>query len=268
MKADPKFGRQIQAGGAVTLALFAIVLGSPGRAQISGSTPDPNPSAQEKAGAPNPHAEVSPKGPAPVLDRVVAIVNGDLILDSDVDEERRFSAFEPYSDSSASFSREKAIERLINRNLILQQIKLQPEVQVSDAGVTKQIDQLRKTIPACKQYGCGTEHGWERFLTDHGFTEATLFARWKQRMEILQFIEERFRMGINITPEEIKNYYDKTMLPEYTSRHVKPPKLESISGHIQEVLLQEQVTSLLNDWLKSLRAQGSVVVLHPGEEAP
>jgi hypothetical protein len=28
------------------------------------------------------------------------------------------------------------------------------------------------------------------------------------------------------------------------------------------------VSNLLTDWLESLRAQGSVVVLHPGEEAP
>ena len=33
------------------------------------------------------------------IDRVVAIVNGDLILESDVDEERRFAAFQPYSNS-------------------------------------------------------------------------------------------------------------------------------------------------------------------------
>jgi len=44
--------------------------------------------------------------------------------------------------------------------------------------------------------------------------------------------------------------------------------MASISSRIQEVLLQQQVSSLLNDWLKSLRAQGSVVVLHPGEGAP
>ncbi|HEX4154809.1 MAG TPA: peptidylprolyl isomerase [Acidobacteriaceae bacterium] len=257
MEADLKFDRVMQASGTAALAFLAIVVCCPSSL-----------SAQEKTSISNPQTEASAKGPSSVLDRVVAIVNGELILDSDVDEERRFNAFEPYSDSSAGFSRDKAIERLINRELILQQIKLQPEVQVSDADVTKQINQLRKTIPACKQYGCETKSGWNRFLADRGFTEATLFARWKQRMEILQFIEERFRMGINITPEEIKNYYDKTMLPEYASRHVAPPKLETISSHIQEVLLQEQVTSLLNDWLKSLRAQGSVVVLHPGEEAP
>jgi hypothetical protein len=203
-----------------------------------------------------------------VLDRVVAIVNDDLILDSDVDEERRFAAFEPYGSSPAAFSRDKAIERLINRDLILQQVKLQPEDQISDFDVNKQIEDLRKTIAACKQYDCETKPGWDRFLADQGFTEASLFSRWKQRMEMLQFIEERFRMGIRITPDQIKDYYEKTLLPEYARRRTTPPTLAKISDQIQEVLLQQQVTDLLTDWLKSLRAQGSVVVLHPGEEAP
>jgi len=75
-------------------------------------------------------------------------------------------------------------------------------------------------------------------------------------------------MGIKITPEEIKTYYEKTMLPLYAAQHEPPAPLASISERIQEVLLQQQVSSLLSDWLQSLRAQGSVVVLHPGEGAP
>src|ERR1700750_75371 len=55
-----------------------------------------------------------------VLDRVVAVVNGDVILESDVDEERRFEEIQPYR-SANNFTRERAIERLINRLLILQQ---------------------------------------------------------------------------------------------------------------------------------------------------
>jgi hypothetical protein len=255
------------------LALCAVLACSIAAAQTTstkkaatpaGSGPGLGKTAQSNMTASSP----SPDEDGTVLDRVVAIVNGDLILDSDVDEERRFAAFEPYRAPATEFSREKAIERLINRDLILQQIKLQPEVEVTDAQVAQQIDKLRKSMPACKQYHCETKEGWGRFLTDQGFTEASLFARWKQRMEMLQFIEERFRLGVSITPEQIKDYYDKTLLPEYSREHAAAPKLDAISSQIQEVLLQQQVTSLLDDWLKSLRAQGSVVVLHAGEEAP
>jgi hypothetical protein len=78
---------------------------------------------------------------------------------------------------------------------------------------------------------------------------------------VLRFIEIRFRSGIRIPPEEIKSYYETTMLPEYQRQHVSAPKLEAISDRIQEVLLQQQVSNLLGDWLKSLRAQGSVLVM-------
>jgi len=41
-----------------------------------------------------------------------------------------------------------------------------------------------------------------------------------------------------------------------------------VSDRIQEVLLAKKVSSLLDEWLKSLRDQGSVRILKPGEEAP
>src|SRR5665213_440342 len=230
--------------------------------------------AAQKAAVPQTPASVAPAAPkmpatgGQEIDRVVGSVNGDLILDSDVDEERRFTAFQPYRNPDADFSRDNAIERLINRDLILQQIKLQPAANVSDADVKKELDVLRKSIPECKEYGCETEAGWKTFMAANGFTETELMARWRARMEVLQFIEERFRMGIRIQPADIKDYYEKTMLPQYEKQHVTPPKLEAISDRIQEVLLQEQVSNLLGDWLKSLRAQGSVVVLKQGEVAP
>jgi peptidyl-prolyl cis-trans isomerase SurA len=202
------------------------------------------------------------------VDRVVAIVNGQLILDSDVDRERRFAALLPYSEASEPYNRDEAIERLINRDLILQQVQLQPAGEVTEQAAAKDLDALRKSIPACAVYHCETEEGWDRFLASEGFTEESLTTLWRQRMEVLAFIEQRFRMGIRILPAEIQDYYTKTMLPEYAAQHVTPPPMRTISRRIQEVLLQQRVSKLLDDWLASLRAQGNVVVLHPGEEAP
>ena len=227
------------------------------RNSVPKSAPEP------KAAAPQ-----MPAVPGMELDRVDAIVNGDLILDSDVDQEKRFAALLPYGEAEGAYSRDKAIERLINRDLILQQSRLQPENEISDAAATKDLDALRKAIPTCKEFHCETDAGWSRFLASEGFTDQSILVLWKQRMEVLAFIEQRFRMGIKIDPAQIKKYYDETMLPLYAAQHVAPPPLESISSRIQEVLLQQQVSSLLDDWLKSLRAQGSVVVMHPGEGAP
>ncbi len=204
-----------------------------------------------------------------VLDSVVAVVNGDVILESDVEEERRFESIQPYRGAASEFSRERAVQRLIDRTLILQQAAIEPEsTAVSDDNLKQQIKSLRENIPQCRQYHCDTDAGWEKFLGDHGFTPQEFAQRWRSRMELLKLIEVRFRNGIRIAPEEIKEYYEKTMLPEYERQHVAPPKLDTISDRIEEVLLQQQVSTLLRDWLKSLRAQGNVWIAKPGEVAP
>ncbi len=206
--------------------------------------------------------------PGVELDRLVAVVNGEVILESDVDEERRMKAFQPFQDSSHSFSRERAIDRLVDRALILQQARLQPGEEITDAAVEAQITTLRKDIPACKQYHCETTAGWMKFVTDQGFTMDELMRRWRERMEVLRFIEIRFRAGIHISDDEVKEYYDKTLLPEYARQKSVAPKLSTIADRIQEILLQQQVGNLLGDWLKTLRAQGTVRMMQPGEVAP
>ena len=242
--------------GAVALAAMSVLSGGWLAAQTS-SVPTATP---QTSGAATPV-------PGVMLDRLVAVVNGDVILESDVDEERRFEEIQPYR-SIAESTREKIIERLVDRALILQQAALQPEDAIADKDLDAQLATVRRDIPACKQYHCETEEGWKKYLGDHGFTESEFRARWMQRMQLLKFIEVRFRNGIAISDAEIKEYYEKTMLPEFAKRSVTPPPLERVSKRIEEVLLQQEVSALLQDWLKSLRAQGSVRIMTPGEVAP
>jgi peptidyl-prolyl cis-trans isomerase SurA len=200
------------------------------------------------------------------LDRVVAVVNGDLILESDVEAEQRFAVFQPFSEPETS--RDSLVDRLVDRALILQQLRLQPEPPITDEQVDAQLALLRKGIPACATYHCETNVGWEKFLADHGVTLEELRERWRMELQVLQFVDERFRMGIRIQQAEIDTYYQKTMVPAYQKEKVAPPEEEKIADKIQEILLQQRVTSLLDDWLKSLRVQGSVQITKPGEAMP
>jgi len=149
------------------------------------------------AAAPERAQQVKQPGEMVTLDRVVAIVNSDLILESDVDAEERFAAFQPFSEPKPA-SRDELIERLIDRALIEQQMKLQPEPPVPYAEVDAELNTLRKAIPKCSSYQCETDAGWQKFVADQGFTVDEVRDRWRQRMEVLRFIEERFRMGIRI----------------------------------------------------------------------
>jgi parvulin-like peptidyl-prolyl isomerase len=248
------------------LAAAALAIGllrGAANAQQAGAVPQPGAVAGAKAA---PQAATTPVERVP-LDRVVAIVNGDLILESDLDVEGRMVAFQPLRDT-VPVTRDQLIDRLIDRDLILQQIALQPGPPIADAEVDDELNLLRKAISECVAYHCESNAGWEKFVADNGFTLDDLRDRWRERMEVLRFIEQRFRMGIRISQAEIDDYYQKTLQPAYERQKVAAPAEASIADHIQEILLQQQVNKMLDDWLASLRAQGSVRVVKPGEDLP
>ena len=222
------------------------------------------PSTKDQAKA---DANKKPAERGDVVDRLVAIVNNDIILESDVEEEERFSKLYPYRITGGDTPREQALARLIDRDLILEQVRT-PQADVPDAEVTKEEDDLRKDLPACAKADCTSESGWKTFLEAAGFTEDELRARLRLRRQVLRFIEQRFRNGIRISDKQIEDFYTGTMLPQYQKEHATAPPLSVLSARIEEVLLQQQVSALLDQWLKSLRENGSVRILKAGEEAP
>ena len=215
------------------------------------------------------HTAIAAMQPAPpaqglMLDRLIAVVNDDLVLESDIQEEMRFATFQP----NGPTSRAAAIERLIDRELIEEQEHYQQPRPVTDAELSADVADLRKSLPACAHAACSTEADWRAFLAEHGFTQAEFDARWRERMGILRFIEQRFRLGVRIPQSQVDAYYKETMLPAYAKRDVKPPPLATVQDRIQEVLLQQQVNTLLDTWLKTLRAQGNVRLINDAEAAP
>lgn len=199
------------------------------------------------------------------LDHVVAVINGSVLLQSDVDAEMHFSALEPFRASASEETPQRAMRRLINRALIVQQMKEQQQynANISDAEAEKSLKEERAHLPACAKYDCGTEAGWKAFLKANDLTEQEVLDHWKQRTAILQFIDQRFRTGIRISQASIEDYYTKTVVPVFEKQHENPPLLKDISARIQQVLLQQQVNGMLQDWLRSLRDEGSVRIIDP-----
>ena len=216
--------------------------------------------AQSSAAGPASSASSQPQE----LDKVIAIVNGDVLLQSDVQEELQFDAIQPLGASGEVRDMAAAGKRLINRILILQQMKAQQtESPVSDADLQKGLADLHHQIPACVRFHCDTPEGWKAFLQQNNLAGQQVLDRVRQRLQIVAFIDERFRNGIRISQPEIQAYYDKTFVPAFQKERAKPPALSTVSSRIEEILLQQRVNGLFQDWLKSLREQGSVQILDP-----
>jgi hypothetical protein len=202
-----------------------------------------------------------------VLDRAVAIVNRHVILSSDIDDEIRLSVLDPDRVGMGVLVPQRALEQLISRALIEQQIRREDEeaAEPSPSEVNARLSELRKELPACVRENCVTDEGWKAFLKAHDLTPERVEAYMRYRLEILRFIEQRFRQGIHITPQQIETYYNQTLVPQYGPGEAIP-SLERVSPRIEEILLQQQVNLLFDEWMTNLRKQGDVEILDPSLE--
>jgi len=202
------------------------------------------------------------------LHSVVAVVNGQVILQSDIDDDIQLSVLDPVPGVPGTLTRQRALEELISRALIQQQIRQGDLAAVlpSEAEVAARLDEIRKQLPACVRANCSTDAGWKAFLIAQGLTQYRVEAYLRNRMEILRFIEQRFRQGIQIGEQQIETYYHDTLVPEYPAGTSIPP-LKEVSKRIEEILLEQQVNELFDNWLDNLRGQGDVEILDPSLEA-
>jgi hypothetical protein len=204
-----------------------------------------------------------------VLDRVVAVVNQRVILASDLDDEIRLSVLDPSIVGEGPLTRQHALEQIISRALIEQQIRQEDEqaAEPSQSEVDTRLVELRKELPACVHQNCATDSGWSAMLAANHLTPERVNVYLRYRLEILRFIEQRFRQGIRISQEQIADYYNKTLRPQYKPGE-QVPSLEQVAPRIQEILLEQQVNVLFDSWLANLRQQGDVEILDPALEMP
>ncbi|MGD0730065.1 MAG: peptidylprolyl isomerase [Terracidiphilus sp.] len=246
MSAKPSIRRKITLGQAALCALL-LCLAAAGATNIMAQTQE---------------------APA-VLDRVVAVVNNQAILASDIDDEIRLSVLDPGGVGQGPLTRQRALEQLIGRALIQQQMRQEDTqaVEPPQAELDARLRELRNELPACVHHNCASDVGWKTFLAANGLTQERVESYLRYRIEILSFVEERFRQGIRVSPQEIETYYRETLAPQYTAGEAIP-SLSQVSPRIEEILLQQKVNVLFDEWLTSLRTQGEVEVLDPALETP
>jgi hypothetical protein len=203
------------------------------------------------------------------LDHAVAVVNNHLILASDLHDEIRLSVLDPNQGGQNAIAPQQALEQLVSRALIEQQIRQEDvqSIEPTNDEVHARLDGIRRQLPACVRQNCAADAGWQAFLDSHGLTQERVEAYLRYRLEILRFIEQRFRQGIQISQQQIEAYYHETLLPQYAPGDTVPP-LDQVAPRIQEILLQQQVNVLFSNWLTNLRQQGDVEVLDPQLESP
>jgi len=206
----------------------------------------------------------SPVFAGDIIDRIVATVNRDVILQSDWDDEVRYEAFvggRPL-DHVTSEDRKSALDRLIDQALLREQT----HPAIASPAPVKEIE--RRITEARQQFaGADTARGWNDLLQRYGLTQAGLEARVAAQIELMQLVEDRLRPTVSIDAKTIESYYNQELLPQLRQAGAQDVPLAQVTTQIKELLTQQKVNQMLSAWLHSLRAGSEIHTETPAQDS-
>jgi len=187
-----------------------------------------------------------------LLDRIVVTVNGNALLQSDWDGELRYESFmaaRPVDEVTPS-DRENALNRIIDQELLREQMRPADLKPASAAAVETELDFLKA------QYQ--REHAgqsWNASLDQHGITESDVRAHVQAELNQLRAIDLRLRPSVQVDRAAVEGYYKEKIVSQTGKQSMT---LAEAEPKIREILVQEQMNQLLDSWLESLRSQAKI----------
>ncbi|MBV8205930.1 MAG: hypothetical protein JO041_03995 [Acidobacteria bacterium] len=198
----------------------------------------------------------APLARSELLDRVIASVNGKPILLSRAEEQARIAALldgrTPQAISAAH--RQAALDALIDQALVRKQMAQDPVV-VTGGEVTARLAEIRGELNATG------DEPWQLLLIRYQVDETAVRACIRSQLEQLKFIEARFRPSARAGAAEVEKFYREDYVPRIRRQGGHELPLHEVRAQIEQILTERQITSQMDGWLKSLRADSNVRVL-------
>jgi hypothetical protein len=196
-----------------------------------------------------------------VIDRIVATVNGHIILQSDWNDALRYEALlsaRSLSDFNDGERRE-VLDRLIDQELLAEQMKSASFQHASEEEAAGEIAAARKLYPQA-----ATEDGWRALLSQFGLTEKSLTLHVEQQIDLMRLVDAHLRPAVQIDSKSVEAYYRDKFVPQLKQSGADEVPLADVSAKIRELLTEERVNELMGSWLQSLRSESKVSM--PGME--
>jgi hypothetical protein len=184
-----------------------------------------------------------------VIDRIVARVETDIILLSDVRQLSRYQAFldgKPQSDADI-------LNRLIDQWIVRSEASVARFPQPSDDDVNRSIERLKRSFSSPEEFQARQKQSGIAADEIRRFVSAQLY--------LSNYLDSRFRPAIQIDEKAIEDFYKSRVVPRAESRGQTPPALENARDFIQEALVQRAINEQADRWLKESRTRVRVELM-------
>jgi hypothetical protein len=186
-----------------------------------------------------------------LADRIVAVVDEDPILLSDLERAIGLGLTTQEKDEEAIDFQRRTLDVLVDEKLRFHEIDRYGFQELP----LMEVDRLYREIAS----RFASRKAFEERMAELALTPTALRERLARRLLVEVFVEERLGPRVFVSRQSIQEYYDEVLQPEMRRRGQPVPEVGEVREQIRSVLRERRLDEELIRWTDDLRANANVL---------
>ena len=178
-----------------------------------------------------------------VIDGIVARIENDIILLSEV---RTLGRYQQFVDGKSE-SDAQILDRLIDQWIVRNEAETAQFPHPSDGDIAVGMERVEKSFTSPQEYGTRKKQT--------GLSDPDVRNMVAAQLYLSNYLDSRFRPSAQIDPKDVEDFYQKAVVPRAQARGQAPPSLDAARDYIHEALVQRSITEQADRWLNESRAR-------------
>jgi peptidyl-prolyl cis-trans isomerase SurA len=190
-------------------------------------------------------------GRGEIVDRIVAVINDEVITQTDVHINIKFGLVEDEDDFQGEGAEEAILKRLIDQKLVVQ---LASEgVMISEEELEAFLsDVVQKTDPYLA----------EEALIQFGLDWDDLKSYIREKLLFQKILAQRFSRGVIVSIDEIERYYEQVYIPTQREQNLNPQPMIEVLDRLERELQREKVEEQVEAWIENLKRDADIQIIN------
>lgn len=183
------------------------------------------------------------------LDRIVAVVNDEVIVLTDLKIVEAFGLYEPEEIDQEQDAHFRILQRLIDQKLVIQFTS--ETISVPGEELETGLQKIIKAVDN-DQFA----ERLEQFDMDLKDLEEYLY----EKMLCQKILSQKFSQAATVSLKEIEEYYQQQYVPSQKAEGLEPQPMLGILDEIESAIKRNKMEKQIEEWIRNLRKESDIQI--------